>query len=435
MKKLYSLMFCPALALSIPASSLAQTATPLTLARYLDAVDANSLELGIQREYITSAAAGVSIASLRPDPVLTVGAGPRELGSEVRPKPRVGSSIELEWTLETGGKRDRRIKAASSAVALSVASSNAAKAALYATAAGAFVEACRTKEMLARQEESLRFLTEVVRVNTLRRQAGDISDIELLQSRTERDRLRTEVLRARADEVAARLGMAVPLGRSVADTLGTQPMVCDFKIDEADIDEDKLAADALLERDDVRMAKAALETAQANVKLALANRYVDPTISVSYGYAPRGRTTMDGDGVAIDGSPRSNTLGLSVSVPLPFSRMQRGELIQAESAVTQAMLGLRQAELNASTGVRQIVAGYIAARESVQNYRDITLGNVQAVLAGMQLSYNKGAATLLELLAAQRAANDEWLAYLQARADLATASVQLQLSAGKRPQL
>lgn len=433
MKKLYSLMVLPALALSI--SALAQQPAPLTLARYLDAVDANSLELAIQRENVTSAEAGVSIAGVRPDPVLTVGAGPRELGREVRPKPRMGSSIELEWTLEAGGKRDQRIKAANSTVALSLASGNAARAALYATAALAFVEACRTTEMVTRQEESLRFLSEVVRINTVRRQAGDIGDIELLQSRNERDRFRTDVLKARAEAVAARLALAVPLGRSTGETFGAQPMVCDFNIDPALVDEEKMVSEALLEREDIRMARAALDTAQANARLARANRYVDPTISVSYGYVPRGRASVDGEGAPVDGTPRSNTLGVSIAVPLPFSRLQRGELIQAESAVTQAMLGLRQAELTAATGVRQIIAGYNAARDSVQNYRDATLGDVQAVLAGMQLSYSKGAATLLELLTAQRAANDEWLAYLQAKADLASASVQLQLSAGKRPQL
>ena len=57
------------------------------------------------------------------------------------------------------------------------------------------------------------------------------------------------------------------------------------------------------------------------------------------------------------------------------------------------------------------------------------------MMEGMRLSYRHGAASLLELLAAQRSADDAYLAYLQAKADLASATVQLQLSTGRKPRL
>lgn len=57
------------------------------------------------------------------------------------------------------------------------------------------------------------------------------------------------------------------------------------------------------------------------------------------------------------------------------------------------------------------------------------------VVAGMRLSYRSGAASLLELLAAQRSADDAYVAYLQAQADAATATVQLELSIGRHPSL
>jgi cobalt-zinc-cadmium efflux system outer membrane protein len=413
----------------------AQSAAPLTFGRYLDAVEANSLELASQRQDIVAAQAGVSVAGLRPDPSLTLGAGPREFSREVQPKPRTGASIGLEWTVETGGKRDKRVQAAQSNARLSAATVDGFRSRLYAGAAAAFVEACRTRDVVLRQEASLRALSEVVRVNEVRRKAGDVGGLELLQSRTERDRFLTGVLRARADAQAALLHLSLPLGKHADELFGTQPLDCDFADYAPDADASRLVRQALQERDDVRIARAALENAGANAGLARANRYVDPTLSVGYGYTPHGRRGVDGDGVPVDGAPRSNTLSLSVSMPIPVSRLQRGELVQAESAVTQAMLNLRQAELAAETDVRVTSLQFAAARDSVQRYRSSVLTDAQKVLDGMRLSYRNGAASLLELLAAQRAADDTWLAYLQAQADFASAAVQLQLSIGQRPGL
>jgi cobalt-zinc-cadmium efflux system outer membrane protein len=139
------------------------------------------------------------------------------------------------------------------------------------------------------------------------------------------------------------------------------------------------------------------------------------------------------DGSAVDPSPRSNTVSVSVSVPIPLSRLDRGDLVQAESAVTQALLALRQTELQAQADVRATHAQYRAALENLTRYRDATLGDARRVVEGLRLSYRQGAASLLELLSAQRAADDTELAYLQARSELAAATVRLQLSLGRAP--
>ena len=49
-------------------------AAPLSFDTYLSAVESHSLELQAQQEDITSAKAGIGVASLRPDPEFTVGA-------------------------------------------------------------------------------------------------------------------------------------------------------------------------------------------------------------------------------------------------------------------------------------------------------------------------------------------------------------------------
>ena len=128
-------------------------------------------------------------------------------------------------------------------------------------------------------------------------------------------------------------------------------------------------------------------------------------------------------------------LGLTLSVPIPFSRLQRGELIQAETALTQAQLQLRSTLLKAETEVRAIYTQYQAAVLNVQRYSDHVLDDADRVLDGIRISYQKGSASLLELLDAQRTADDVYLSYLQALAGLANATAQLQLSVGMQPEL
>ena len=429
-------------------------ATGVPFAAYLDAVERFSNTIAAQREAVAAARAGVPMAGLRPDPSLSLGVGPAELGREVRPKPRLAQSIGLSYTIETGGKRERRVAAARSQVSAGEAALAGAGRQAAADAAAAFIEACRTREALQRQEASLAALGDIVRMNERRHGAGDLGGLELLQSRNERDQFLATVVRARADARTAMEALAAPLGRRWREAFGDASPLCTFRdgqapeglegiegtggsvgIQESHEDEalDALVARALDQRDDVRIARAAVDSARAAADLVRANRWVDPSVSLNYGYTPQGRRGLAADGSAVDPSPRSNTVSVSVSVPLPLSRLDRGDLVQAESAVTQALLALRQTELQAQADVRATHAQYRAALENLTRYRDATLGDARHVVEGLRLSYRQGAASLLELLSAQRAADDTELAYLQARSELAAATVRLQLSLGRAP--
>jgi hypothetical protein len=156
-----------------------------------------------------------------------------------------------------------------------------------------------------------------------------------------------------------------------------------------------------------------------------ANRSVDPTVTVGLSAARGYADGVDGSGNPVDGAPRSRALSLSLAIPIPLSRRDHGDVVQAEAGVTQAMLALRQAELKAETEVRTAQRQWRSAQERLARYRDGVLQDAQKVVDGMRLSYVKGNASLLEWLAAQHSADDAWQAYLQARADAAIASTQL----------
>ena len=407
-------------------------AAPLSFESYLSAVESHSLELQAQQEGITSAKAGIGIAGLRPDPEFTLGAT-RETVRSAGHRP-VTWNPAISMAIETGGKRAARVKAARSNVALAEETVAGFKSELYGAAAAAFTEACRTREVLARKEQTMAALSKVVEANAVRRKAGDVGGIELLQSRVERDQFQADLAQARSEADSAMLNLSPPLGRQFDSLFPDAQLACDFAAF-AGGETSTLVPQALRERSDVRIARATLDNLRDGAALVRANRAVDPTVTLGLAAARGYHDGVDASGDPVDGSPRSRALSLSLAIPIPLSRRDKGDIVQAESGVTQAMLALRQAELTAETQVRTALRQLRAAQDRLARYRDGVLVDAQKVVDGMRLSYVKGNASLLEWLAAQRSADEAYQGYVQARADAAIASTQLQLALGQRPRL
>ncbi|OEZ88496.1 cobalt-zinc-cadmium resistance protein CzcC precursor [Janthinobacterium sp. HH104] len=407
-------------------------ATPLSFDSYLSAVETHSLELQAQNESIGSARAGIGIAGLRPDPEFTLGAT-RETVRSVEHRP-ITWNPAISMAIETGGKRAARIKAAHSNVTLAEETVAGFKSELYATAAAAYTEACRTRDVVTRKEHTMAALSTVVEANVVRRKAGDVGGIELLQSRVERDQFQAELTQARSEADSAMLNLSPPLGRQLDALFPDAQLACDFTA-HADKDAKVLLPQALEARSDVRIARATVDNLRDGAALVRANRAVDPTVTVGLAAARGYHDGIDGSGNPVEGAARSRALSISLAIPIPLSRRDTGDIVQAEASVTQAMLALRQAELTVETQVRTAQRQLRSAQDRLARYRDGVLVDAQKVVDGMRLSYVKGNASLLEWLAAQRSADEAYQGYVQARADAAIASTQLQLAIGQRPSL
>ena len=416
----------------LPAAALAQQAPALGLGEYLGAVKQHNLDLQAQRESVVGSQAGIDIAGVRPDPQFSGGIASKELSGANKPSASTATTAGLAFTLETGGKREARLNAARSNLRLAQAGVAAFTNQLLADAAAAFVELCRARATLVRRESSLAAMRDVVRSNETRFKAGDIGRLELLQSRVEADRFQADVVAARSATAAADLGLANFLGARRDDRFPGREPDCEWRLDTPDGPADGLVALALDAREDVRQARAAVDNARANVELAQANRKVDPTLNVGLTNTPRISPLYDAGG-AVTNSPAQHSLALSLtlSVPIPLSRLQQGELAQARSAQAQAEFQLQAALLKAETDVRVALAQHAGTATNLRSYSEHLLADADQVLDGQRTSYRKGAASLLDLLAAQRSADEVVVAFLQARADEANAAVHLLQSLGR----
>ena len=118
-----------------------------------------------------------------------------------------------------------------------------------------------------------------------------------------------------------------------------------------------------------------------------------------------------------------------VSLPLPLFNRRTAEIRAAQLTFEQSEAILRAAEQKAEIDLRQALARYQLAVERVARFQSATLADAQKVLEAKRFSYQRGQTTLLDLLAAQRSANEVSLSYYDALGDAAKALIELERAA------
>jgi len=347
----------------------------------------------------------------------------------------------LSWEVETGGKRRARIRSAESSLSYTLAQQQDMQQQVLLEAARVFIQFCHDLQVAERKQHSLHAFNQIEQANAVRYESGDIGKMKWLQSQLERDRLRAEVgVRLAQGQVQrSQWALAVPLGylapflHDLMKNNSNEPILqCGFMRtlpDFSPTDLNNLIKQGLAKRTDIKMAQAALEQAQHQLHLARAQRWVNPTLAFGTERTPVTATDIDFPGDEFDAA-RSRTLMFSVSVPLPLSRLNRGPIVQAQAALTQAELELQHTQLQAEVEVRSAYTLYQNTLDNAQYYHHYLIENAQHVLKNMSISYQNGSDSLLELLSAQYASDEVWLEALQAQADLALALVELQTSLG-----
>jgi cobalt-zinc-cadmium efflux system outer membrane protein len=242
--------------------------------------------------------------------------------------------------------------------------------------------------------------------------AGDISASDRQQIEVEAARFSLE---ARANEAEARnaritleilLGAPAPAGHwQAADSLEELAKTAEsIPIDRPGTTED------LPPRPDLLAAEAALHRSELDLRLEEARRVPDPTLLLLYDHIPPDKTSAIGVGVSID---------------LPVWNRHQGAIVSATVARDQAARE-RERVRAAIAGDRATArASFDSAAERFHGYRQEILPKALAVRETVVYAYQNGGASLLELLEAERNANDLRLAAAQSAGDLVSAAADL----------
>jgi cobalt-zinc-cadmium efflux system outer membrane protein len=398
---------------SIPATN------EITFAEFLNEVAAANLDYAAQRYNVSIAQTAIAAAKEFQNPTLQLlgGRDVTDSGSERMPSIY---GVSLTQTLELGGKRKYRVRGAQQNYAATAATLDDFLRNLKLDAAAAFADALALSRNAEQKRQSAEYLATLADRQRARYRAGDISQADLLQTQVEERQFENESLAARADAESASLALSGFLGRNRGRTLLIPKGKLELPGREFDLA--RLLAGALRNRSDLIALRHTRDAAQSAVLQEKANRI--PSVDVGAGWTHN--TSSDN---SIAPAPEFDSVGLSLSFPIPLWNRNRAAIAAARFAADRAQKQVEAAELKAEVQIRRAFTSYGSAVERVRQYQGGILKDADAVLEAKRFSYQRGQATLLELLEAQRAANDVRASYNDALADQARTLVELERAA------
>ncbi len=345
-----------------------------------------NLDLLIARYGISYAQGQQITARLFPNPVLLVGS----LSSMTQGN-TVGRSSELasqvQQLFEMAGKRGYRIESAGFGAQSAEANFEDAIRQLSFTVKDAYFRVQLAQRRLALAEENRDRFTRIMEVNTIRFKKGYIAEVDLIRIRLQVVDFQSQVIQAVQEGNAARADLRILLGISpTPDLLLTTEL--DYHRVEPDIAFLKLLATET--RPDVRAKRLTQSQRTAELRLAKAYRY--PDLTVAGGYSVQGPRGPDNQQMTI----------LNFGVPLPLFNRNQGGILQAEVSVQVADADLRKTLIQVENQVDISYRNLLESRRLVEAYRAGVLEDARLVFTIVERAYEKGGATILDLLDAAR---------------------------------
>ena len=331
------------------------------------------------------------------------------------------SVAAISQLIEIGGKRAARKDAATAGLRGAEARLADARRLLDQAVTQAYVSALladRNQRVLADSASSLR---QEAKIAAVRQRAGDISTADQSQIEIASDRLDLDARAAEGVAHAARIQLEILLGEPkpegnirLADSLENLALAATTS-KALDPDAGQTAGNR---RPDLVAAEAMRVKADADLRLQRAQRVPDPTFSVQYEHQP-----LD----------QPNTVGFAVSFPLQLWNRNKGGIAGAEASARQAAGHADKIRAQILADIATAKSNFATAQERWRRYREDLQPKAQKVREIVAFAYQKGGASLLDLLTAQRTENEVRLAAAQSVADSANAAAALRAALDTGP--
>jgi cobalt-zinc-cadmium efflux system outer membrane protein len=319
-------------------------------------------------------------------------------------------TVTVEQPLEWQGKRRARQQAADAGAAGASAAMEETRLNVIAEAKIAFYQVLLAQRDVELAGQHLTMVEEVLKAVKARAAAGDATVFETMKATVEVQKAKKEVARAQNALVVVR----AKLDMVTAGMLGNQfSLQGDFEPARQGLDLDVLAARALEQHPTLRRLSKLVEQAQFSATFERESRVPNVTVQGSYHR---------------EAGDESVTAGLSVPLPLWYQR--QGEIESALGARHRAEAERLRAQNEITQAITQHVQDVRTANEQLQVFETGLLKQAEQTLRVARVSFQQGAASLLDLLDSQRVYRQTLLEYVQARADLSIALARLERAVG-----
>jgi len=374
-------------AASVHAEESAQT---VTLAEALDLLQAQNPDTLAARLQVAEAEAERLTAKLYPNPSLSLDVNNLPVGrttpSGLDVGQTIGGTLRVDQPLVLWGKRGLRIAGAETGVAAAKETERDTMRQLRAAVKVAFFDSLHDERELAFVLKNQERYQEIVSLNERRFKSGDISEAEFGKIQLEQLKYLAQVQDAQRGLVESQqlLGRLVGAGGAVA---ASGP----FAVPPTQTEGTDLLQAALANRPDWAALQRVHEQAEIALNLARRERYPDVSVGLDYTHS---EFTVSGD--------NRNVMGFGFSVPLPLLNQNQGEIAKAEVALRQADNAIARLRLDITQEVQTARAAYQAAQRLQQVFESGYLDRAKLTVDAAEASYRIGAASLIELLDAER---------------------------------
>ena len=356
-------------------------------------------------------------AYLRPNPDMTFGFDQIDLftPNPYRPFQYTFPSAIFSYLHERQHKRELRLQSAQQGTAIAESQQADLERTLLFNLRAAFVQTLQAKAVLAVAKDNLDYFDREIQINRERLRAGDIARVEL-------DRLELQRVQYESDYQTALVNVRTP--KITLLTLLNQRTAVDqfdvagpFDFAETIPPLDEFHTMALASRPDLKAAGQAVIKAETDHKLAVANGSTDPTFGMDIARNP----------------PIQAYIGVSVNIPLRIFDRNQGEKARTE-------IDIRHAERLRDAALAQIYSdvdsAYFTLVSNVNLLRPYRgaegyLQKATRVRDDISFSYQRGQASLVDYLDAQRDYRTVQVSYLNLVGAYRAAVNQLNLAVGQ----
>jgi cobalt-zinc-cadmium efflux system outer membrane protein len=319
----------------------------------------------------------------------------------------------LSYLIERGKKRQARLKAAKDATAVTISTVADNERTLTFQVASQYLTVERAESTLDLAQQDLKSYQNTVDLSEIRYRSGAISQDDYLKIKIQRLQFQNDVAQAQLSKVQGLSDLRQMLGSESVPV--NYDIAGQFEYQAVKVNLEDLQMQALQMRPDLRAARQGITAANSQYLLAKADAKQDLTVQANY-------THVNG----------INGASFYTSIPLAIFNRNQGEIARTRFAITQSQELEKQADNQVTTDVHDAYYNVQTNDQIIQLYLGGYLTEAQADRDIAEYSYQRGAASLLDFLDAERNYRATQLAYRQVLASYLTAVEQLREAVGTR---
>jgi cobalt-zinc-cadmium efflux system outer membrane protein len=322
-------------------------------------------------------------------------------------------SASISYLHERQHKRELRRESAQKETEITLAQYADQERNLLFNLRTAFVQTLQQKAILDLTRENLAYYNHLLDVSVDRLKAGDIAKVDFERLELQRVQYETDVQTALVNLRTAKIQLLMLLNDRTPveqfDVTGA------FDFSERIRPREELRNVAVEDRPDLRAAVEAVDKAQTDHRLAVANGSVDPTISADFARNP----------------PIPVYFGLSVSIPLRIFDRNQGEKLRTQQDIARNERLRDAAAAQVFSDVDSAYATIESNLTLLRPYKELYLKEALDVRDTVSFAYTRGGASLLDFLQAQQDYRSTELNYLNLVGSYLTAAAQLNMAVGQ----